>query len=135
MNFMMPMLAEITATEVGTIIGVILTALLGGGIIGKRAGLKEATNNVTIQQPFPEVPFRKVSNPVSFDQHSALDARVARIELHLDQIQRDQSLQYKQILEAGAERELRMTEVMNEGLREVHRRLDEILTTRPSSRR
>jgi hypothetical protein len=96
--------------------------------------VKEATNNVTIQPPFPEVPFRKVSNPVSYDQHSALDARVARIELHLDQIQRDQSQQYKQILEAGAERELRMTEVMNEGLREVHRRLDEILTPRPNRR-
>jgi hypothetical protein len=136
----MMFLAEAVVQETGVsgellikIIGALFSGILllmGGRAIGK----KEA-QGVTLQNPVPEIPFRKVSNPVSYDQHSALDARVARIETHLDRIERDQSLQYKQILEAGAERELRMTEVMNLGLRAVHERLDEILTHRPPSRR
>jgi hypothetical protein len=62
---------------------------------------------------------------------------VARIENHLDRIERDGALQYKQILEAGSERELRMTEVLSNGLREVHARLDAIIQTNhlPPSRR
>lgn len=92
--------------------------------LGKAEG--ETSREVTIKnQPLQ---MTKTDRPVSFDQHSALDARVARIEIHLDRIERDGALQYKQLLEAGSERELRMTEVLAQGLREVHSRLDALLT-------
>jgi len=121
----------------GELLVKIIGALFSGFVLlmgGRAIGKKEA-QGVTLQHPVPEIPFRKVSNPVSYDQHSALDARVGRIEAHLDRIERDQAMQYKQILEAGAERELRMTEAMISGLRAVHERLDQILTNRPPTRR
>lgn len=106
----------------GTLLGIIL-----GHAKGK------ASQDVTIKdQP---VRFTKDQRPVSFDQHSALDARVARIENHLDRIERDAGQQYKQILEAGAERELRMTEFFGAGLREMHSRLDALLKISTTTRR
>jgi len=109
---------------IGTILGIIF-----GHARGK------AAQRFSLEAPVPEVPFRKVDRPVSFDQHTSLEARVARIETHLDTIQRDQAMQYRQILEAGSERELRMTEVINHGLREVHARLDGLVKPSSSSRR
>ena len=106
----------------GTLLGIIL-----GHAKGK------ASQDVTIKdQP---VRFTKDQRPVSFDQHSALDARVARIENHLDRIERDAGQQYKQLLEAGAEREMRMTEFFGAGLREVHARLDALLSKLPPTSR
>jgi hypothetical protein len=138
---MITILAEASASGDPMISGNWIIAVIGALasaialFYGKRVGLKEATNNVTLQNPFPEVPVRKVDRPVSFDQHSALDARVARIEIHLDQIQRDQASQYRQILEAGSERELRLTETLNKGLRDVHERLDGLIKSTPHTRR
>jgi ABC-type thiamine transport system ATPase subunit len=113
------------------IIGVIGAA---GTLLGIIFGfLKGKSQEVVIKdQP---VRFTKDQRPVSYDQHHALDARVGRIEQHLDAIQRDQGLQYKQILEAGAERELRMTEFFGAGLREVHARLDKILEVKSNPTR
>ena len=130
---MMAYLAEVAASPdtmvsgnwIITVIGALASAL--ALFYGKRQGLKEATNNMTLQNPVPEIPFRKVDRPVSYDQHNSLEQRVGRIEAHLDVIQRDQANQYRQILEAGSERELRMTEAINNGLREVHHRLDGLL--------
>lgn len=103
----------------GTLLGVVL-----GHAKGK------ASQDVTIKdQP---VRFTKDQRPVSYDQHSALDARVARIEGHLDAMQRDAGQQYKQLLEAGAEREMRLTEFFGAGLREVHARLDALMRHLPT---
>ena len=103
---------------VGTLLGIIL-----GHAKGK------AAQEVSIKdQP---VRFTKDQRPVSYDQHTALDARVGRIEGHLDAIQRDAGQQYKQLLEAGAEREMRLTEFLGAGLREVHARLDALLRNMP----
>ena len=103
-------------------------------ILGRYWGKKEEAAKITLPNPMPEMPFRKVERPVSFDQHNSLEQRVGRIEVHLDVIQRDQASQYRQIIEAGAERELRLTETLHAGLREVHGRLDQILKA-PTNRR
>jgi hypothetical protein len=133
-----PMMAEAAPADPqisGNWILAVLGALgtLAAGFYGHAKG--KSAQRFALEAPVPEVPFRKVDRPVSFDQHTSLEARVARIETHLDTIQRDQAMQYRQILEAGSERELRMTEVINHGLREVHARLDGLATTRPPSRR
>jgi hypothetical protein len=115
---------EWVTTFVVGIIAAIGGVWLKAKSVGKVEG--ETSREVTIKnQPLQ---MTKTDRPVSFDQHSALDARVARIEIHLDRIERDRALQYKQLLEAGSERELRMTEVLAQGLREVHSRLDALLT-------
>ena len=108
-----------------------LLALIGAAttlvaaILGHQRG--KAAQRITLNTPLPEMPFRKVERPVSYDQHNSLEQRVGRIETHLDRIERDQAAQYRQILEAGSERELRMTAALTNGLREVHSRLDGIL--------
>lgn len=121
---------QISGNWIIGVIGAVASAM--ALIYGKRQGLKEATNNITLQSPMPEVPFRKVDRPVSYDQHSSLEARVGRIELHLDSMQRDAAAQYKQLLEAGAARESRLTETLNEGLRAVHDRLDKTFFNPPN---
>lgn len=103
---------------------------LAGIFLGHQRG--KASQGVTLNAPIPEIPFRKVERPVSYDQHNSLEQRVGRIETHLDVIQRDQASQYRQIIEAGAERELRLTEILHTGLREVHARLDAILNPPPA---
>lgn len=135
---MMNLLAEATAGADPMISGNWLIGFLGaagtllGIILGHQKG--KASQGVTINTPIPEMPFRKVERPVSFDQHNSLEQRVGRIEAHLDVIQRDQASQYRQIIEAGAERELRLTETLHAGLREVHSRLDTILKSNPNRR-
>lgn len=127
---MMNYLADISAADAGTMIGALIIALIGGGVIGRKISQQR---EVTIKdQP---VRMMKTNRPVSYDQHSALDARVARIENHLDRIERDAAQQYKQLLEAGGERELRMTEFFGAGLREVHSRLDALLNKLPPASR
>lgn len=132
---MTPYLADVMIS--GEWLTGIVVAIIGafGGIYLKARKDGENSREVTIKdQPLRMV---KTDRPVSFDQHNALDARVARIENHLDRIERDAAQQYKQLLEAGGERELRMTEFFGAGLREVHARLDALMSKLPppSSRR
>lgn len=135
---MMNLLAEVVAGGGDTMISgdwtlKLIAAIFTGAalVLGRYWGKKEESAKLTLPNPMPEMPFRKVDRAVSFDQHSALDARVARIENHLDRIERDGAMQYKQILESGSERELRMTTMLMENLREVHNRLDVLIKNSP----
>ena len=136
---MMNLLAETAAGADPMISGTWLIGFLGaaGTLLGIIMGHKngKASQGVTINTPIPEMPFRKVERPVSYDQHNSLEQRVGRIEAHLDVIQRDQASQYRQIIEAGAERELRLTETLHAGLREVHGRLDAMMKQSNPTRR
>jgi hypothetical protein len=109
----------------------IIGALGAVWIKAKSSGRAEGENSREVTIKNQPLQMTKTDRPVSFDQHSALDARVARIENHLDRIERDAGQQYKQLLEAGAEREMRMTEYFGAGLREVHARLDALLNKLP----
>lgn len=113
----------------------IIAAIGGVWLKARSVGKAEGENSREVTIKNQPLQMTKTDRPVSFDQHSALDARVARIENHLDRIERDGALQYKQILEAGSERELRMTEVLSQGLREVHARLDALLNRSTPPRR
>lgn len=139
MNLMMMyLLAETAAGADPMISGTWLIGFLGaaGTLLGIIMGHKngKASQGVTLNTPIPEMPFRKVERPVSYDQHNSLEQRVGRIEAHLDVIQRDQASQYRTIIEVGAERELRLTETLHAGLREVHSRLDALLKSTPNRR-
>ncbi len=133
-------LAEITSNDTmisGDWMLKLIGAIFTGAalVLGRYWGKKEEANKLSLPNPMPEMPFRKVERPVSFDQHNSLEQRVGRIEVHLDVIQRDQASQYRQIIEAGAERELRLTETLHAGLREVHGRLDELFKQTSPARR
>lgn len=112
----------------------VIGAMGGVWIKAKGAGLKEATNNVTMQSPFPEVPTRKVLMPPSWDAHQALRDRVTVIEHGLTELRRESATQYHELLKAGAERETHLSDKLDGIARGIHARIDEILTTRPRTR-
>ena len=100
----------------------------------KGAGVREATNNVTLQSPVPEVPTRKVTTPPSWDAHQALRDRVTVIEHGLAELRRESTSQYQELLKAGGERETHLSDKLDGIARGIHSRIDEILTTRPRPR-
>lgn len=118
-----------------TFVVAIIGALGAVWVKGRSTGRTEGENSREVTIKNQPLRMMKDDRPVSFDQHSALDARVARIEIHLDRMERDAAQQYKQLLEAGGERELRMTEFFGAGLREVHQRLDAMMKISTSTTR
>ena len=118
------------------IIGLIgtLTTLLSL-FYGKRQGMKKAANNVTLQNPMPEVPTRKVLTPPSWDAHQALRDRVAVVEAGVAELRRETTSQYHELLKAGGERETHLSDKLDGIARGIHSRIDEILTSIPQRTR
>lgn len=112
-------------------------------VIGKKQGRAEAEdNNVTIKQPVPTVPMSKVTTPPSWDAHRALCDRVLRLEedmktLHgeVKAVRTDQNEQFRQLMMAGAEREIRISEKIEGFARAIHNRIDEYLKHPPTPHR
>jgi hypothetical protein len=97
---------------------------------GKRQGLKEATNNVTLQSPLPEVSTRKVLTPPSWDAHQALRDRVTVLEVGLADLRRESINQYHELLKAGGEREVHLSDKLDGIARSIHSRIDELMQPR-----
>ncbi len=134
---MINLLADTVTAPDTMISGNWIIAVMGaaGTLLGIVFGFMKGKGSQEVSIANQPLRFEKQPRSVSYDQHTALDARVARIENHLDRIERDGAQQYKQILEAGAERELRMTEFLGAGMREVHQRLDALLKLNTPTRR
>lgn len=101
---------------------------------GKRQGLKEATNNVTLQSPLPEFPVRKLLTPPSWDAHKALCDRVSALEVATSELRRETTHQYQEILKAGGEREVHLSDKLDGIARSIHARIDELMQPRTRSR-
>jgi hypothetical protein len=102
-------------------------------VIGKMQGRKEA-QRTTLESPVPEVPTRKVSTPPSWDAHRALCDRVLRLEDDMKSLHQEvkkgmeaQADQFRQLMVAGADRELRISEKLEGFASAIHRRIDETL--------
>lgn len=108
-------------------------ALLLGKVQGKKEGLKEATNNITLQSPVPEVPTRKVSTPPSWDSHRALMDRVTALEVVTQELRRDAAHQYHELMTAGAAREQSISDKLDGIARGIHSRIDDLM--KPKSAR
>jgi hypothetical protein len=107
------------------VIGALATA--GALLIGKVQGRKEATNNITLQSPVPELSTRKVLTPPSWDAHRALCDRVTKLEETTTELRRDLAGQYRELMVAGGEREERLGEKLDGIARGIHHRIDEML--------
>jgi hypothetical protein len=107
--------------SVGTMIGAILIALLGGGYLGKRAA---TTQRVRLGEPVPEIPVRRVSTPPTWDQHAGLERRVTVLEAAQMEMRRDLANQFRELLEAGGTREARLGAKLEGIAKEIHRRID-----------
>lgn len=133
-------LAEVAAAADPMISGNWIIAVIGALasalalFYGKRQGLREATNNFTLQSPVPEVPTRKVLTPPSWDAHQALRDRVTVIESGLADLRRESASHYHELLKAGSERETHLSDKLDGIARGIHARIDEFLATKPRPR-
>lgn len=103
-------------------------------VMGKAQGRKEE-RSARLEPPVPEVPTRKVSTPPSWDAHRALCDRVSNIENDIEGIRRemkeDRALhgqQFRDLMLAGGEREIRITEKIEGFANAIHRRIDDVIT-------
>lgn len=104
----------------------------------KRGEAKGKASKVTVQDPVPEVPVRRVYSPPSFSQHMDLQRRVEKMEevtldlrndfyKALEEIRKEGAKQYVEILNAGHERETRLLEKMDGIARGIHNRINELI--------
>ena len=103
-------------------------------ILGRYWGKKEAL--VTrLEDPVPEIPTRKVSVPPTWSDHRALVERMARTEADVLRVEGEikemrtlQAQQFQAIMQAGAEREMSLSNKLEGVATGIHRRIDEILS-------
>lgn len=133
----MPMLAEaapdpqISGNWILAVLGALGTIL--AGIYGHAKG--KSAQRFSLEAPVPEVPFRKVPGVPSWNDHLTLIARVDRLEKHIDDLRKEQAEQFKDILEAGSERERRLADKIDAVAREWHARMDTQFGPKPHTRR
>jgi hypothetical protein len=113
----------------------VTTFVLGvlGLVFGKVWGKREATAT-RLEDPVPTVPTRKVPGIVTWDHLQPLIQRMDRLERHIDDVRKEQSDQFKELLEAGAAREQRLVDKVDDVARAIHSRIDDHLP-RPRSPR
>lgn len=92
-----------------------------------------------IEEPVPTIPTRKVFNNVTWNDLQPIITRMDRMEKHLDDVRKEQSDQFKEILEAGSTREHRLTTHVDDVARAIHSRLDDVIRDqhhpKPTTRR
>ena len=111
----------------------VITAV-GSAALAYKKGAASTAQNVSLQNPLPEFPTRKVLTPPSWDAHRALVDRVTALEHVTQELRRETSLQYHELLKAGGERETHLSDKLDGIARGIHARIDEILSTRPRTR-
>lgn len=92
---------------------------------GKEQGRSETA--VSLSEPVPTVPTRKVFSPPTWDQHRDLKERVERLEKVTMEIRKDLALQYRELLDAGAVRESRIIDKLDGLATSIHIRIDQQL--------
>jgi hypothetical protein len=108
----------------GLIVAVI--GAVGSVVVAYKKGAA-STRETRIKSPVPEVPTRKVMTPPTWSDHQALKDRVAKVEEATEQLRRDQAGQYRELMLAGAEREMRLADKLDGIARSIHARIDELL--------
>ena len=83
--------------------------------------------SLKLEEPMPTVPTRKVPGFVTWDHLQPIITRMDRLEKHLDDVRKEQSDQFKEILEAGSTREHRLTTHVDDVARAIHSRLDDVI--------
>ena len=127
-SFILQILGWIT-TFIVAIVGAVAAAW--AKTRGRAEGRAEA---VTLGEPVPTVPTRKVFSPPSWDQHAALVDRVSRLENTTIELRRDVALQFRELLEAGGQRENRLSEKLDGMARGFHSRVDRMMEVCAASR-
>jgi len=99
---------------------------VGAAIVAYKKGAA-AAQDVSLKSPVPEVPTRKVFTPPSWDAHKALMDRVTCLERVTQELARDMSSQYRELMKAGSAREQNLSDKLDGIARGIHARIDEYL--------
>lgn len=127
---MIPLLADATVDPmisgnwIIAVIGALASAL--ALFYGKRQGIKEATNNITLTEPVPTISTRKVLTPPSWDQHKALSDRVLNLEERFTSHERLQTERFIKLMEAGENRKDAILEKFSKDLGQVYDRINQL---------
>ncbi|MEO5713002.1 MAG: hypothetical protein ABIT37_05900 [Luteolibacter sp.] len=128
------------------IVKAIILALGVGGaswiVAMKKGEAKGKSMRMTLGEPVPEIPVRRVYSPPSFSQHMDLVRRVEKVEeiavdlrndfqQAMTDIRKDSAKQYVEILTAGHERENRLTDKLDGIAKGFHARVDELVKVPP----
>ncbi len=116
------------------VIGAVGAAMLAW----KKGEAKGRGDKVTLQEPIPEMPVKRVYTPPTFSQHQELVRRVAVIEneakehreyveAQLRDIRREQSEQFVKLMNAGEVRKDAIMQSMNDMVRAFHSRVDQLI--------
>lgn len=125
----MSMLAEtLISGDWLTGLAVAVTGAVGSALVAYKKGAASATET-TLKSPVPVVPTQKVSTPPSWDAHRALADRVTRVEEATQELRRDISLQYRELMTAGSVRETNISDKLEGIARSLHARIDQIIKT------
>ncbi|WAC18871.1 hypothetical protein OVA24_16695 [Luteolibacter sp. SL250] len=120
-----------------TALGGLIAAIIGAPVLKKRwkeEGRKEATE-ATVTLSGQPIHFQKTPAVVTVTDLKPLADRIGRLEDEVDDLRKNQADQFKQLLESGHERELRIIKEIKETASEWHRRLDPFVNPKPRSSR
>jgi len=115
----------------GLIVAII--GAIGSAVVAYKKGAA-SVQEMTLKTPVPTVPMSKVSTPPSWDAHRALCDRVTRLEETTQELRRDMAGQYRELMQAGAQREANLSEKLDGIARGIHGRIDDMLKTKPHTR-
>lgn len=108
--------------------GVALIPILGGvWIKAKKAGLSEASNNITLQSPVPTVPISKVYTPPTYWQHMEVVRRVDKLETGQEEIRKEMGEQFRKLIEVGEERKDKLMDKIDASAKGFHERVNQIV--------
>jgi len=107
----------------------LIAALFTGAalVLGRYWGRKEEARKITVQDPVPEVPVKRVYSPPSFSQHMDLVRRIEVVEGNVAELRRDQAIQFLKLMEVGERRKDDILERFDVVARGFHDRVDQII--------
>ena len=120
---------HVSLPMIGTFVGGLVTVVIGAvGALFVRTNRRERAlmDSVRIHAPVPEVPIKKVTTPPTWDQFQGHDKRLESVEHSVAEIRREHTQHFRDILEAGSNREARITEKIERGDDHIADKLDGI---------
>lgn len=123
-------LAEACPQVDGAWLTAFVVAVLGavGSVLAKRSGKAEGMRDkVTLENPVPEIPIKRVYSPPTYHQHQELERRMEKVEVDMVAIRRELSEQFKELLISNEARSERLMTRLDQVAREIHGRVDDFI--------
>ena len=124
------MIAEtlISGEWVTSFVVAIIGAVAAGLVSWKKGVAKGRGDKVTLQEPMPEVPVKRIYTPPTFSQHQDLARRVGALESDVREIRREAAEQFRKLVEVGEERKDKIMDRIEAVAVGFHQRVNQIVS-------